>query len=137
MIGSGSGSVEACIDTIEASYEFMLAYAAQGRDSEAERGSGPSIRLVLKGLREALQSLPNMLTGELRQGLAKVNDFSDYIALVGEDSRRATAVIGAVLAVPSISSQLVDNLNASVHVRTILTDAFLIDETLKSFRRPQ
>ena len=31
----------------------------------------------------------------------------------------------------SISSQLVDNLNASIHLRTLLTDIFLIDETLK------
>ncbi len=134
MIGSGASSVEACIDTIEASYEFMLAYAAQGRDTEA--AGSPSIRSVLKGLREALQALPNVLTGELRQGLAKTVDFSDLIKLVADDAGRAGVAIGVVLAVPSISSQLIDNLNASAHVRTILTDAFLIDETLKSFQRP-
>ena len=32
----------------------------------------------------------------------------------------------------SISSQLVDNLNASMHIRALLTDIFLIDEVLKS-----
>ena len=36
------------------------------------------------------------------------------------------------LAQPSISSQLIDNLNASIHVRALLTDLFLIDEILKS-----
>jgi len=36
------------------------------------------------------------------------------------------------MAQPSISSQLVDNLNASIHVRALLTDLFLIDEILKS-----
>jgi len=36
-----------------------------------------------------------------------------------------------VLAQKSISSQLVDNLNASIHVRALLTDVFLIDEALK------
>jgi hypothetical protein len=36
-----------------------------------------------------------------------------------------------VLAQESISSQLVDNLNASIHVRALLTDIFLIDELLK------
>ena len=32
----------------------------------------------------------------------------------------------------SISSQVVDNLNASIHVRALLTDLFLIDEILKT-----
>ena len=36
-----------------------------------------------------------------------------------------------VLAQPSISSQLIDNLNASIHLRALLTDLFLIDELLK------
>ena len=42
------------------------------------------------------------------------------------------AVVNLVLAQPSISSQLVDNLNASMHVRALLTDLFLIDEVLKT-----
>ncbi len=32
---------------------------------------------------------------------------------------------------PSISSQLIDNLNASIHLRALLTDLFLVDEILK------
>ena len=36
-----------------------------------------------------------------------------------------------VLSQPLISSQLVDNLNASIHVRALLMDLFLIDEALK------
>jgi len=43
---------------------------------------------------------------------------------------RFTAV-RLVLAQPSIGSQLVDNLNASSHVRAVLTDLFLLDEALK------
>jgi hypothetical protein len=35
------------------------------------------------------------------------------------------------LAQPGISSQLVDNLNASIHVRALLTDVFVIDELLR------
>jgi hypothetical protein len=34
----------------------------------------------------------------------------------------------------SISSQVVDNLNASIHLRALLTDLFLIDEVLKGQR---
>jgi len=36
-----------------------------------------------------------------------------------------------VLAQPFISSQLIDNLNASMHLRALLTDLFLIDEAIK------
>jgi hypothetical protein len=32
----------------------------------------------------------------------------------------------------AIGSQLVDNLNASIHLRALLTDLFLIDEALNS-----
>jgi hypothetical protein len=32
---------------------------------------------------------------------------------------------------PAISSQLIDNLNASIHPRALLTDLFLLDEILK------
>ena len=42
------------------------------------------------------------------------------------------AVIHIVLAQPSISSQLVDNLNASSHLRALLTDLFLIGEILRT-----
>ena len=31
-----------------------------------------------------------------------------------------------------ISSQMVDNLNASIHLRALLTDVFLVDEVLKT-----
>ena len=42
-----------------------------------------------------------------------------------------------VLAQPGISSQLVDNLNASIHLRALLTDLFLVDEVLEEPGRGQ
>jgi hypothetical protein len=36
-----------------------------------------------------------------------------------------------VLGKQDLSSQLIDNLNASIHLRALLTDIFLIDEILK------
>ena len=36
-----------------------------------------------------------------------------------------------VLAMAAISSQLIDNLNASIHLRALLTDLFLIDEIVR------
>jgi hypothetical protein len=47
------------------------------------------------------------------------------------DAKKAQTVIQYILARSSISSQLIDNVNASIHIRALLTDMFLIDETLK------
>ena len=41
------------IETIEAGYEFLLAYAAQGRPAGAETGPGPHARPTLEGMLEA------------------------------------------------------------------------------------
>jgi hypothetical protein len=40
----------------------------------------------------------------------------------------AQGAIGLVLDCPVIGSLLVDNLNASIHLRALLTDLFLIDQ---------
>jgi hypothetical protein len=41
-----------------------------------------------------------------------------------------------VLAQRSIGSQMIDNVNASIHVRALLTDVFLIDEALEAVDTP-
>jgi len=57
--------------------------------------------------------------------------FAAFLEILDEDARKALAALRLVLAQTSISSQLVDNLNASIHLRALLTDIFLIDEALK------
>jgi hypothetical protein len=52
--------------------------------------------------------------------------------VIEQDARRAQAAVQLVLAQPSIGSQLVDKLNASIHVRALLTDLFLVDSVLKA-----
>ena len=42
----------------------------------------------------------------------------------------AQAALRLVLAQPAIGSQMIDSLNASIHLRALLTDLFLIDEIL-------
>jgi hypothetical protein len=44
------------------------------------------------------------------------------------DAQDSLAALEVVLAQPAISSQLIDNLNASIHLRALLTDLFLIGE---------
>jgi len=54
-----------------------------------------------------------------------------FLDVVRGDAIKAGAALRLVLAQPNISSQLVDNLNASIHLRALLTDLFLLDEALK------
>jgi hypothetical protein len=56
--------------------------------------------------------------------------YHNFLDVLNADTARALAAMELVLAQPRISSQLIDNLNASLHVRTLLTDVFLIDEIL-------
>ena len=51
--------------------------------------------------------------------------------MLEHDARGALAAIELVRAQASISSQVIDNLNASIHVRALLTDLFLLGELLK------
>jgi hypothetical protein len=48
------------------------------------------------------------------------------------DANDSLAAMELVRAQPSISSQLIDNLNASVHLRALLTDVFLLGEVLRA-----
>ena len=54
--------------------------------------------------------------------------------MLERDAHDSLAAIQLVLAQATISSQLIDNLNASIHLRALLTDLFLIDEILKPQR---
>ena len=48
--------------------------------------------------------------------------------VVTEDIERTRKALHLVRAQPRISSELVDNLNASIHLRAVLTDLFLLSE---------
>ncbi len=122
-------------DAIEECYEFMLAYAGQGLPSEAG-GKGAQIREFLTKCDAALQGLAEFLTGFVKRlELESLAPYHAFMAVIDRDARDAQAAVQLVLAQPSISSQLVDNLNASIHLRALLTDLFLIDEVFKSHRR--
>ncbi len=56
--------------------------------------------------------------------------------MVDRDARDAVAAIELVLAQPTISSQLIDNLNASMHLRAVLTDLFLLGDIATIQMRP-
>ncbi len=123
------------IDTIEEAYEFMLAYASQGLSSDQGSDTGRQAREFLKRCDTALSNLGEFLTGFTeRLGLEPAAAYRAFISVIDRDARDAQAAVQLVLAQPSISSMLVDNLNASIHLRALLTDLFLIDEVLKGHR---
>ena len=63
--------------------------------------------------------------------LGEPERYRAFLGVLERDARDSLAAIQLVLAQNSISSQLIDNLNASIHLRALLTDLFLIDEILK------
>jgi hypothetical protein len=118
---------------IEECYEFMLAYAAQGLRTEPGGGSGSQVRTLLTKCDAALDGLGDVLAAIVRsEGLEPAKVYDAFIAVLNRDAGDARAAVGLVLAQPSISSQLVDNLNASIHLRALLTDLFLIDEIVRT-----
>ena len=119
-------------EKIEECYEFMLAYAAQGLRTEPG-GGGSQVRTLLTRCDQALDGLGDVLATIVRsEALEPAEKYDAFIAMLNRDASDARAAVGLVLAQPSISSQLIDNLNASIHLRALLTDLFLIDEIVRA-----
>jgi hypothetical protein len=119
-------------NTIEECYEFMLAHAAQGLPSDEGNQSGRQIREYLGRAVTAISGLAEgCATAVKQEHLESVERYKAFFAVLERDTRDSLAAIELVLAQPTISSQLIDNLNASIHLRALLTDLFLVSETLK------
>ena len=116
---------------IEECYEFMLAYAGQGLTGDEGGHTGGQLRHFLNRCNEALTGLADLLREIIgAEDLQPFDRYHTFMALVERDANAAQSVLQLVLCQPSISSQLIDNLNASIHIRTLLTDLFLIDEII-------
>jgi hypothetical protein len=117
------------IGVVEEAYEFMLAYAAQGHPRGNE---GEHIRDFLGKADEALHGLATTARDAVRAAGAIEASFSPFIDVLDSDVTKARAGIALALGQRAINSQIIDNLNASIHLRALLTDLFLIDEALAS-----
>jgi hypothetical protein len=132
-IGSLRSDFDRRCDAIEEAYEFMLAYAAQGLTGDAESQSGGQLRELMTRAAAAMTGLGALLGSIIAdEHLEPADRFHAYVQVIDRDARDSLAAVALVLAQPSISSQVIDNLNASIHLRALLTDLFLIDEILKS-----
>jgi len=124
-------------DTIEECYEFMLAYAAQGLPSDEGSRSGGQIREYLGRAVQAISGLADSCATAVKQErLDPAEKYRAFFAVIQRDASDSLAAIELVLAQPAIGSPLIDNLNASIHLRALLTDLFLLTEVAKVQRAP-
>ena len=125
-------------NTIEECYEFMLAYAAQGLPSDEGGKSGGQIREYLNRAVKAIAGLAENCTAAAKQERWEPAErYYTFFKVLGRDADDSLAAIELVLAQPAISSQLIDNLNASIHLRALLTDLFLVSEIVETQRVPR
>jgi hypothetical protein len=119
--------VEARCDAIEECYEFMLAFAGKGLPSD----EGSPARFHLQRAADALNGLAQSFADIIeKQGIEPAPKYQAFLKVLERDASDSLAALELVLAQRSISSQLIDNLNASIHLRALLTDIFLIDGAL-------
>ena len=133
------------IDAIEEAYEFFLAYAAQGLKTDAGAKAGGEVRTHLKraiaasdGLAEAVRrqtavsAVPGIIDDAppAKHSSPGVDPWKELLVVLERDARATLSALRLVDAQRSVSSQLIDNLNANVHFRALLTGLFLVDEVL-------
>lgn len=120
-------------DVIEECYEFLLGYAAQGLPSDEGTTVGRQVREHLQRASEAMAGLgascKKAIVDERLEPAAK---YDAFCSMLERDASNSQAAIDIVLAQPALSSQLIDNLNASSHLRALLTDLFLVGEILRT-----
>ncbi|MDE2805008.1 MAG: hypothetical protein OXN18_07680 [Gemmatimonadota bacterium] len=130
------------IDAIEEGYEFFLAYAAQGLADDSASKAGEQVRTYLRGFEEALDGLDGAFRRRLLEvgaggatasadpgdGASPAEAVDAALGVLRRDAAASRALVRLVAAQTSVSSQLIDNLNASIHVRALLTDVFVLGE---------
>ncbi len=122
--------IETTCNAMEECYELLLAYAAQGLPTDVGSQSGAQIRGCLARAAGLLAGLIERCAAE-----ADFQDSHPFLDVIGRDARSSLAAVELVLEQPSISSQLIDNLNASIHLRALLTDLFLVGEIATARQR--
>ena len=123
------------LEAIEECYEFMLAYAAKGLTSDEGTESGRQIREFLNRAVEALGGLADRCATAIQEeSIERKDRLPAFLAVLEREANDSLAAMELVLAQPAIGSQLIDNLNASMHLRALLTDVFLFGEVLRTQR---
>src|ERR1043166_7249237 len=112
-------------DAIEECYEFMLGYAGKGISGEP----GNEIRRHLERAAAALDGMGAACLEALgHAGSESLERSRNFVSVLDRDASDSLAAIEMVLGQAAISSPMIDNLNASIHLRALLTDLFLISD---------
>jgi hypothetical protein len=120
-------------EAIEGGYELMLAYAAQGLATDQGAANSGQLRDHLKRFEAALTGLADFYReAAAALGVGPKDALDGFLDALNRDAAATQSALRLVLGQPGISSQMIDNLNASIHVRALLTDVFVVDEILKS-----
>ncbi len=123
---SGADAIRAHIERIEEAYEFMLAYAAQGRSDEGAGPDGAHIRIFLTQFDTAAIAI----VGELHSLPGAGGEAAAVLAALKADSAIVRSVLRTMLARDQITSEVVDNANGLISVRSYLTGLFFLDKAL-------
>jgi hypothetical protein len=118
------------VDAIEGGYEFMLAYAAQGLATDEGSANSEQLRTYLQRMDEGIAGLEPAFRAVLG-GTDAAAAFEEFLQVLARDAAASRAALKVVTSRKGVSSLVVDNLNASIHLRAVLTDLFLLDEAIK------
>lgn len=122
-------------DAIEGGYEMMLAYAAQGLSTDQGAANSDQLRDHLKRFEQALSGLSQCYRDcAAALGVGPAEALDGFLKTLERDAVTTQSALRLVLGQPGISSQMIDNINASIHVRALLTDVFVVDEILRGGR---
>ena len=113
------------IDAIEEAYEFMLAYAAQGRVDEGAGPDGAHIRSFLERFAEAAEPLTSHIATLIEKDAGAA-----LLAKFEEETATILSVLRILLGRDNISSEMVDNTNGLIVMRSYLTTLFFIDKAV-------
>jgi hypothetical protein len=120
-------------EVIEECYEFLLAYAGQGLRTDEGSAAGSQVRSFLERAAAAMSGLAESYRRAIsEEDLEPASKYAAFCSVLERDAQDSLAAVEMVLAQRSISSQLIDNLNASSHLRALLTDLFLVGEILRA-----
>jgi hypothetical protein len=109
------------ISQIEEAYEYMLAYAAQGKSTEGAGPGGASIRDFLANFLKGANTLETWIEGASDIAPEVRNEYLKASSLI-------SGVINMMLQKDNISSEIVDNANALMATRHYLTLVFFLDK---------
>ena len=123
---TNSTEIRKNIELVEEAYEFMLAYAAQGRADEGAGPDGAHIRIFLTQFSEATDNIIN----ELDNLTEADGTMETFIKTAKTDADTVKSVLAIMLQKENVSSEMVDNANGLITVRSYLTALFFIDKAV-------